>query len=30
LDAIFIITVVALCAVTHWIVRALSRLGGVE
>jgi hypothetical protein len=30
LDAIFIITVVALYAVTHWIVRALSRLGGVE
>jgi hypothetical protein len=29
-DAIFIVTVVALYAVTHWIVRALSRLGGVE
>jgi hypothetical protein len=30
MDAIFIIVVVALYAVTHWIVRALSRLGGVE
>jgi hypothetical protein len=29
-DAIFIIGVVALYAVTHWIVRALSRLGGIE
>jgi hypothetical protein len=29
-DVIFIITVVALYAVTHWIVRALSRLGGLE
>jgi hypothetical protein len=29
-DAIFIIGIVALYAVTHWIVRALSRLGGVE
>jgi hypothetical protein len=29
-DAIFIIAVIALYAVTHWIVRALSRLGGVE
>jgi hypothetical protein len=30
LDAIFIIALIALYAVTHWIVRALSRLGGVE
>jgi len=30
MDAIFIIVVVALYAVTHWIVRALSHLGGVE
>jgi hypothetical protein len=30
MDAIFIITVVALYALTYWIVRALSRLGGVE
>jgi hypothetical protein len=29
-DVIFIITVVALYAVTHWIVRAFSRLGGLE
>jgi hypothetical protein len=29
-DAIFIITVVALYAVTHWIARAFSRLGGLE
>jgi hypothetical protein len=29
-DAIFIFAVVALYAVTYWIVRALSRLGGVE
>jgi hypothetical protein len=30
MDAIFIIGVIALYALTHWIVRALSRLGGVE
>ena len=30
LDAIIIIALIALYAVTHWIVRALSRLGGVE
>jgi hypothetical protein len=30
MDAIFIVAVVALYAVTHWIVRALARLGGVE
>jgi len=30
MDAIFIIVVIALYAVTHWIIRALSRLGGVE
>ena len=29
-DAIFIVAVVALYAVTHWIVQALSRLRGVE
>lgn len=29
-DAIFIIGVIALYAVTHWVVRAISRLGGVE
>jgi hypothetical protein len=30
MDAIFVIGVIALYALTHWIVRALSRLGGVE
>ena len=30
MDAVFIFGVIALYAVTHWIVRALSRLGGVE
>lgn len=30
MDAIFVVTVIVLYAVTHWIVRALSRLGGVE
>jgi len=29
-DVIFIITVVALYALTHWIASALARLGGVE
>jgi hypothetical protein len=29
-DAIFIIAVVVLYVLTHWIVAALSRLGGVE
>jgi hypothetical protein len=29
-DLIFILIVVALYAVTHWLVWALSRLGGVE
>jgi hypothetical protein len=29
-DAIFIIGVIALYAVTHWIASALARLGGVE
>lgn len=29
-DAIFIIAVIVLYALTHWIVRALSRLGGIE
>jgi hypothetical protein len=29
-DVIFIITVIALYALTHWIAYALSRLGGVE
>jgi len=29
-DAVFIVVVVALYVLTHWIVRALSRLGGLE
>jgi hypothetical protein len=29
-DVIFIVAVVALYALTHWLVRALSRLGGIE
>jgi hypothetical protein len=29
-DVIFIITVVALYALTYWVVRAFCRLGGVE
>jgi len=29
-DAIFLVAIVALFAVTYWIVRALSRLGGLE
>jgi hypothetical protein len=29
-DVIFIITVIALYALTHWIAYALARLGGVE
>lgn len=30
MDVIFIISIVVLYALTHWIVRALSRLGDVE
>ena len=30
MDLIFILIIVALYAATHWLVRALSRLGGVE
>jgi hypothetical protein len=30
MDALFILVIVALYAVTHWLVRAVSRLGGVE
>jgi hypothetical protein len=29
-DFIFIIAIVALYVLTHWIVRALSRLGDIE
>jgi hypothetical protein len=30
MDAIFILAIIALYAVTHWLVSAISRLGGVE
>jgi hypothetical protein len=30
MDVIFILIIVALYAVTHWLAWALSRLGGVE
>jgi hypothetical protein len=30
MDAIFIVIIVALYATTHWLARAVSRLGGVE
>jgi hypothetical protein len=30
MDAIFILIIVALYATTHWLIWALSRLGGVE
>jgi hypothetical protein len=30
MDAIFIVVVIAVWAVTHWLIRAVSRLGGVE
>jgi hypothetical protein len=30
MDIVFILTIVALYAATHWLTRALSRLGGVE
>ena len=30
MDAIFILVIVALYAVTHWVTRALSKLGSVE
>ncbi len=29
-DGLFILIIAALYAVTHWLVRALSRLGGLE
>jgi hypothetical protein len=29
-DAIFVITLIALYVLTHWVARALARLGGVE
>lgn len=30
MDAVFIIVVIAIWAVTHWLVRAVARIGGVE
>ncbi len=30
MDAVFIVTILALYAATHWLVWAISRLGGVE
>jgi hypothetical protein len=30
MDAIFILLVIALYAVTHWLVAGIARLGGVE
>jgi len=30
MDIVFILVIVALYAVTHWLIWALSRLGGVE
>jgi len=30
MDVIFILGIIALYAVTHWLVSAVSRLGGVE
>jgi HAMP domain-containing protein len=30
MDAIFILIIVGLYAVTHWVTRALSKLGSVE
>jgi hypothetical protein len=30
MDAVFILVVIALYAVTHWLVAAIARLGGVE
>jgi hypothetical protein len=30
MDAVFIIIVIAIWAVTHWLIRAVARVGGVE
>ena len=30
MDAVFILTIIGLYAVTHWLASAVSRLGGVE
>ena len=30
MDAVFILTILGLYAATHWVTRAISRLGSVE
>lgn len=30
MDAVYLVIIVALYAVTHWVVKAVSRLGGEE
>jgi hypothetical protein len=30
MDAVYVVIIVALYAVTHWVVKAVSRLGGEE
>jgi len=30
MDAVYLVIIVALYAATHWVVRAVSRLGGEE
>jgi hypothetical protein len=30
MDAVFIIVVIAIWAVTHWLIRAVARIGDVE
>jgi hypothetical protein len=30
MDAVFILIIIALYATTHWLVAAVSRLGGIE
>ncbi len=30
MDAVYLVIIVSLCATTHWLVSAVSRLGGAE
>jgi hypothetical protein len=30
MDAVFILVIIALYAITHWLAAAVSRLGGIE
>jgi hypothetical protein len=30
MDSVFIVVILALYALTHWVTRAISRLGGIE